>query len=110
MDGVNGNTRFTFQYIISLIVVLVVCDLIMKAQPHLHILVVILFGLVTGYITLFFLNNFFPYFTKFTNNLGRYFEYEILNNFTNMGYAHVWPPIMAILLVFIILLYGRFLG
>jgi hypothetical protein len=110
MQGIDGNTNFSFEYIVSLIVVLVVCDLIIKAQPQLHLLIVLLCGLVTGYITLFFLNHFFPYFTTFFNQVGRYFEYSILNNYTNMGYAHVWPPIMAILLIFIILLYGRYLG
>lgn len=110
MSGIIQNTTFSFEYIVSIVVIILVCDFIIKKQPQLNMVIVILIGLVTGYLTLLFINSFFPTFSKVFTHFGNYLEFEILNNFNNTGYAHVWPPIMAILIVFIILLYGRFLG
>jgi len=109
-NSVSGNTSFTFEYVVSIVVILVVCNSLMKNNPKMNSFVIILAGLVVGWATLFFLNRYFPYFTKFFTDLGNYFQYEVINNFTSMGYTHIWPPLLAILLVFVALLYARNLG
>ena len=110
MANSDINTSFTFEYTISIIVVLVVTNLLVKSNPQMNTVVVIIAGLLVGYITLYVMNNFFPYINKLFDNLLGYIKYEIMNNFSSMGYMHVWPPILAILVIFIILLYNKNLG
>ena len=104
------NTSFTFEYTISIIVVLVVTNLLVKSNPQMNTVIVIIAGLLVGYITLYVMTNFFPYLNKLIDSLFGYFKFEIMNNFNSMGYMHVWPPILAILVIFIILLYNKNLG
>jgi xanthine/uracil permease len=106
----TSNTSFTFEYTISIIVVLVVTNLLVKSNPQMNTVVVIIAGLLIGYITMYVMNNFFPYLNKLADNLLGYVKYEVMNNFSSMGYMHVWPPILAILVIFIILLYNKNLG
>ena len=110
MANSDINTSFTFEYTISIIVVLVVTNLLVKSNPQMNTVVVIIAGLLVGYITMYVINNFFPYISKLFDNLLGYIKYEIMNNFSSMGYMHVWPPILAILVIFIILLYNKNLG
>lgn len=104
------NTSFTFEYTVSIIVVLVVTNLLVKSNPQMNTVVVIIAGLLVGYITLYVMTNFFPYLNKLIDGLFGYVKFEIMNNFSSMGYMHVWPPILAILVIFIILLYNKNLG
>ena len=110
MSSTTGSTTFSFEYTVSVIVILIVCNLLMKSNPNMNTVVVILAGLAVGWITLYALNNFFPYINKFFTDIGHYFQFEIINNFNSMGYTNIWPPILAILLVFVALLYSRNLG
>jgi hypothetical protein len=105
-----SETSFTFEYTVSIIVVLVVTNLLVKSNPQMNTVVVIIAGLLVGYITLYVMNNYFPYINKLFDNLLGYIKYEVMNNFSSMGYMHVWPPILAILVIFVILLYNRSLG
>jgi hypothetical protein len=109
------NIGFSFEYAVSLIVVLVVCNLLVcnllvKNNPAMNMVIVILAGLVVGYISLLLLNNVFPYLNNIAYSIYQYFAYEVLNNFNSMGYIHLWPPILAVLIIFIILLYNKNLG
>ena len=110
MNTDGSNINFSFEYAISIIVVLVVCNLLLKTNPQMNTIIVIIAGLLIGYITLFIMNNLFPQLNKFGSNLYQYYSFQVMNNFNSMGYTHVWPPILAILLIFIILLYNRNLG
>lgn len=110
MNNLNGNINFSFEYAISLIVVLIVCNILVKSNPQMNTIIVIIIGLFIGFITLYFINHLFPTINKTVSNITQYYEYEWMNNFNSMGYIHVWPPILIILIVFIILLYNRQLG
>ena len=106
----GSNIGFSFEYAVSLIVVLVVCNLLVKNNPAMNMVIVILAGLVIGYISLLILNNVFPYLNNIAYSVYQYFTYEVLSNFNSMGYVHLWPPILAVLIIFIILLYNKNLG
>jgi hypothetical protein len=73
-------------------------------------LVVIVAGLLVGYIALYIMNNFFPYINQLALSIYQYYAYQVTSNYTSMGYMHIWPPILAVLIIFIILLYNRQLG
>ncbi len=110
MKNLGNNINFSFEYVVSLIVVLVVCSLLIKSNPQMNTFIVILAGLVVGFITLYIMNNVFPNINKTASDVGQYYQYQWMNNFNSTGYVHVWPPILAVLIVFVILLYNRQLG
>ena len=108
--NVNGNINFSFEYAVSIIIILVVCNILVKTNPQMNTIVVIILGLLVGYISLWVMNKVFPAVNKTASNVGQYYNYQFMNNFSNMGYIHVWPPILAVLVIFIILLYNKNLG
>jgi xanthine/uracil permease len=110
MSNPGSNINFSFEYVVSLIVVLIVCNLLIKSNPEMNTLVVILAGLVVGFIVLYIMNNIFPHINKTASDVGQYYQYQWMNNFNSAGYVHVWPPILAVLIVFVVLLYNRQLG
>lgn len=104
------NINFSFEYAVSIIVVLVVCNALMKKNPNMSTVVIIILGLLVGYLALYVMNKFFPYINQIALSIQQYLEYSMLSNFTSMGYMHVWPPILAVLVIFVVLLYNKNLG
>jgi hypothetical protein len=51
-----------------------------------------------------------PKVNKTASNVKQYYGYVLTSNFNNMGYLNIWPPILAVLIIFIILLYNKNLG
>jgi uncharacterized membrane protein YesL len=107
---VGSNINFSFQYAISIIVILVVCNALIKTNPNMSTVVIIIVGLLVGFISLKIINKVFPYMNQTGRSFYNYIEFSFLSNFTSMGYMHIWPPILAVLVVFVILLYNRNLG
>jgi hypothetical protein len=101
MDIVN----FNFEYVFSVIIILIVCDLLKKSNPEMNSIIILMVGLFTGFITLYILNNYFPTLFKTITNIYNFNKYQLFNNFNSTGYLHIWPPIFAVLIIFIILLY-----
>lgn len=97
-------------YTISLIIVIIVCNLLIKGNPKMNTMIIVIIGVVVGYICVKILNIFLPAINNVTTNLYLYFTFEVMNNFNSTGYYHVWPPILAVLIIFIILLYNGQLG
>jgi ABC-type Fe3+-siderophore transport system permease subunit len=87
-----------------------ICYILMKNNPQINTIIVIISGLAVGYVTLFVMNNIFPNINKLAQDIYNYYTYQFTRNFDSMGYIHIWPPVFAILLIFIILLYNRQLG
>lgn len=110
MNNSGNATNFSFEYVVSLIVVLIVCNLLVKTNPQMNTIIIIVAGLVVGFITLYIMNNFFPTINRTANNVYQYYLYQWMNNFNNTGYMHIWPPVLAVLIIFIVLLYNRQLG
>lgn len=106
----SGNTGYGTEYFLSLIIVIVVCSFLFKGARQMNTVVVVIIGLFVGYISILLLKFLTPNITSIGTNLYLYYTYQIMNNFNSTGYVHVWPPILAVLIVFIILLYNRQLG
>jgi ABC-type Fe3+-siderophore transport system permease subunit len=110
MSGVTNNSDFTFEYAVSIIITLVVCSITIQRSPKMNTFVVILLGLIVSYISLIIINFLFPQINKLFYNIYQYILYMFMNNFNNTGYIHVWPPVLAVLIIFIVLLYTKNLG
>lgn len=110
MAGIPSNINFSLEYAISIVIILVVCNLLVKTAPKMSTVIVIIAGLFVGYISLLVMNNLFPFINSTGSNIYQYYMYQIMNNFNSMGYLHIWPPILAVLIIFIVLLYNKNLG
>ena len=106
----SNNIDFSFEFAVSTIVTVVVATILLKKNPKMSTIVVVIGGLVVSYITLQVVNFLFPQINKVANNIWQYFVYSLMTNFNNMGYLHVWPPIFAVLIILVVLLYNRNLG
>lgn len=102
----SSDLEFTLNYAITLIIVLVVCIYLMKAVPNLHAGIVVIVGLLTAYLAISFIHYFMPSLHSTTENVTQYMEYSIYSNFNDLAYFNVWPPILAVLIIFIILMYN----
>ncbi len=104
---IEQNLSITPEYIISLIVVVLVISIILKKSPQINTFIVIVVGVLTGYLFLLIINFIFPLFNQVLSEMNEYSKYMILNKFNNMGYFHIFPPILFVFIIFIILLYNR---
>jgi uncharacterized membrane protein YesL len=82
----------------------------MKKSPDMNSAVVVIAGLLVGYISLLLINNLLPNLNAFALSIKQYYTQAIMSNFNQLGYLNIWPPILAVLIIFIILLYNKNLG
>ena len=106
----ENNIDFSFEFAVSIIVTLVIMTIMVKKNPDMSSIIIVVSGLAIAYITLQLVNFLFPEINKIANNAYQYIIYTLMSNFNNLGYLHVWPPIMAVLIIFVVLLYNRNLG
>jgi len=106
----GSNTSFNFEYALTIIIVLVVCNTLMKKSPQMNSAIVVIAGLLVGYISLLLINKLLPNINSFALSIKQYYSHAIMSNFNQLGYLNIWPPILAVLVVFIILLYNKNLG
>ncbi len=102
----TNDLKFTVNYAISLIIVLAVCVYLMKKMPTLNPTLVIVVGLLVAYLAITLINYTMPSFSITTSNMTDYIQYSIYSNFNDLGYFNIWPPILVVLILFIILLYN----
>jgi hypothetical protein len=102
----DQDLKFTLNYAISLIIVLTMCVYLMKSVPTLHPVLVIVIGLVVAYLFVTLINYTMPSFSSTTSNVSQYVEYSLYSNLNDLGYFNIWPPVLVVLLLFIILLYN----
>jgi ABC-type Fe3+-siderophore transport system permease subunit len=106
----ENNIDFSFEFAVSMIITLVVTSGMIKKNPDMSTIVVVISGLVISYISLVIVNFLFPQINKVAGNVWQYIIYSLMTNFNNLGYLHVWPPIFAVLIIMVVLLYNRNLG
>jgi hypothetical protein len=109
-QNLGSNTSFNFEYALTIIIVLVVCNTLMKKSPQMSSAIVVITGLLVGYISLLLINKLLPNINAFALSVKQYYSHAIMSNFNQLGYLNIWPPILAVLIIFIILLYNKNLG
>jgi hypothetical protein len=106
----SENIGFSFEYVITIIIVIVVCQQLMSQSPPINTGVVVLAGLVVAYVSLKILNYIFPQLNRMFDNVGQYYSYQFMDHYTSIGYIHIFPPLLVVLILFIVLIYLRALG
>ena len=110
MQVVGSNTSFSFEYAVSLIIIIVIINMLLKKSPNMNMAVVVIIGLVVGYILLKVLNFLIPNLNSTASSIRQYISFMITNHFNNMGYFIIFPPLFIVLIIFIALLYSGKMG
>ena len=106
----ESNINFSFEFAVAIIITLVVMTMMIKNNPDMTTIVIVIAGLAVSYVALQVINFVFPQINKVASDVYAYLLYTIMTNFNSLGYLHVWPPIFAVLIICVVLLYNRNLG
>lgn len=105
-----AQTTFSLEYILSLVVAIGAYYLVGKSSQNLPLWVALLVGLFAGYISLLIFNTLIPSLNSYGTKVGNYVVSKSYSGMDNMNYFMVFPPLLAILIVFLVLLYNGSLG
>jgi uncharacterized membrane protein YagU involved in acid resistance len=105
-----AQTTFSLEYILSLIVAIGAYYLVSKTSNNVPLWTALLVGLFAGYISLLLFNTLIPSLNTFGKNVGTYVVNKTYSGVDNMNYFMLFPPLLAILIVFVVLLYNGALG
>lgn len=105
-----GKTTFSLEYILSLLIALSSYYYINTLAPNSLVWLKIFAGLFFGYISLLIFNSVFPSMNKFGYVVSNYISDKTREGINYLDYLYVFPPLLVVLIIFIILLYGGYLG
>ncbi len=102
------ESLFSPLYILSLLffVILIVSTLMRKA-PQLNLFIVMLIGLLSGYVFLIVSSTIFPHLQSTLMNWRQFMNHTYYEQTHETGYIYVYPPLLAVFILFIVLLYNR---
>lgn len=100
-----GQTSFSTEYVVSLLLALLATYSVAKASPQLNpIVTYVIVPLAVAYTTIQILNAVMPGINRTGARVSAYVENKTLGEINNMGYVQVFPPLLAItVLVFVLL-------
>jgi hypothetical protein len=105
-----AETTFSLEYILSLIIALSAYYFINSVAPDSMVWLKIFGGLFFGYLSLLIFNAIFPSMNKFGYTVYNYLYGKMRSGINYLDYLYIFPPLFVVLIVFIILLYGKQLG
>ncbi len=107
----SNTTENVFQvpplYGITTIIVVLVVTILLKKAPTLNTFVVVLIGLLVGYVFVLFMNTIFPSINNNLREFKQFLFYSMGSSSSDMGYIYIFPPILVVFILFIALLYNR---
>lgn len=105
------ETTFSLEYILSVCVGLGAAYMINANQPTFSpVLSFFVVPLLCCYIALRIFNYIFPKMNTVGSNTSSYVSHSLYSGLANMGYMEIFPPLFAVLILVVILLYNRNLG
>lgn len=102
------STTFNSEYVVSVVSALLSAYLIQQGTPNMSPLIkFFLVPLLVAYLVLSMINWLAPGLNRTGHKISMYVENKTLGNLNNTSYVQVFPPILAILVIFFILLYNN---
>jgi len=102
---------FNLEFIIALLFSLYSVYLVSTNSPNVNpYITFLLLPLIVAYIVVAIINNVIPGLNKSGRSIYNYGEDIALGGINNTGYLQIFPPIFIVLIIFALLLYGRYLG
>jgi hypothetical protein len=107
----ESETTFNLEYILSVCMGLGAAFVINANQPTFSpVLSFFVVPLLVCFISLKIFNYIFPKMNTAGSNTSSYLQYGVTSSLANMGYMEIFPPLFAVLILVVILLYNRNLG
>ena len=104
-------TSFSLEYFFSFSLALLAAFLVNRSAPNISPAIsYFVVPLLVAYIVITVVNSVFPFLNTWGNNLSNYLENKTLSTVNTMGYFQIFPPILAIFIIFLVLLYNKNLG
>ena len=107
VKDMDSSFVFSPEYALTIIVIILVISMLLKKSPQMNTIVVIVIGLLVGYVFMVVVNFVLPSLSETVRNWSQYFGFVINSKFNDTGYINIWPPLFVVFVVFIILLYNR---
>lgn len=105
-----AQTTFSLEYILSLLIALLAYYWANSLAQNSMLWVKLLVGLFAGYISLLVFNNIIPNMNKLGSDINEYVITKTYRGIDYMNYIYIFPPLFAILIIFLVLLYNGNLG
>jgi hypothetical protein len=107
----DNDTLDKSSYFLSILAGLSSSYLIQKSAPFTPSIVkFFLVPFVVIYVTSSLLNLVFPHLNQYADKVGGYMEQKALGHISQTSYINLYPPLFAVAVIFIVLLYNRNLG
>ncbi len=104
----DQQTTFSGEYVFSIICGLTSVYLVQNNAPKTHPLIkFFLIPILITYLVLLFLNTVAPQLNESTQKFNNYVKDRSNNSINSLGYIQIFPPLFAVLIIFIILLYNH---
>jgi ABC-type Fe3+-siderophore transport system permease subunit len=103
-----ANTSFSAVNIIAFLIALLSIYLTQKHYSQtLPVIKFFIIPIVISYLFVIIVTAIFPDFDKRSKKVRSYLQYRTLGEINAINYVQIFPPILAVLIIFIILLYNR---
>lgn len=99
---------FTFSEMLSIVFVVIVISILLKKAPQINTFVLVIVGVIVGYVFLIITNTVLPKLNEVYNNWREFVMYNYSAKVDNMGYIHIYPPLFFVFVLFLVLLYYRY--
>lgn len=104
-----AETTFSIEYLLSLIIALSVYYFINKAAPNSMVWLKLFAAIFLGYLSLLLFSAIFPSMNTYGTTVYNYLVNRVRSGINYLDYLYVFPPLMVVLIIFIVLLYSSHL-
>lgn len=102
--------QFNLEYAISLLIALAVAYTTSRASPNVSpYLTYFLLPFLVAYIVVVVINNVLPSLNLWGRNVKNYVEDTAMERIDRTNYLQIFPPVLIVFVIFVLLLYNRFL-
>jgi hypothetical protein len=103
----DRRTTFSLEYLVSVVAGLTAGYTIHRANPRANSVIKFFIApLTVAYFMLTMLNTLVPWLNAYGERVRIYVENKTLSQINGLGYMEIFPPLFAILIVFMVLLYN----
>ena len=110
IKDIDTATTLKPQDILSLLIALLAYYWSNSLAPNSPVWLKIIVGLFGGYVSLLILNNVVPNLNRQGHRVSNYVVGKAFGTVDGMSYIYIFPPLFAVLIIFLILLYTGQLG
>lgn len=105
------TTTFNLEYFVSVAAGLTAGFLVHRAEPRTNSAIkFFVVPLTVAYFMLVLINSTMPWVNQSGHRVRMFVENKALGQINNLGYMEIFPPLFAILIIFLVLLYNGNLG